>query len=169
MGDAAPTYQAHQGSTGPRFSFKTDSLPKLSARGDNFVSWKNAWNIAFNCLQLQPVIKATTYNDDSPKRWEAHAFLISSVEPDLIEFVTSYDHPAKAWKALCERYDRDTGLSSVHLLRSITEIRMAPETSLRDHLDAFHRAWMKMEQRCNSSTKPVAGFPIVPIVGLELK
>ena len=33
---------------------------------------------------------------------------------------------------------------------------MAPETSLQDHLDAFHQAWMKMEQQCNSSTKLVA-------------
>ena len=96
MGDAAPTYQAHQGSTGPRFSFKTDSLFKLSARGNNFVSWKNAWNIAFNCPQLQSIIKIIIYNDDLSKYWKAHAFLISLIESDLVEFVIFYKHSTKA-------------------------------------------------------------------------
>ena len=140
----------------PRISFKFDNLPKLEARGQNFVSWKNAWRIAFRFLGIDSVITNPTPADTETKRTEAHTVLMQAVDAELIDFVTSFDTPSGAWNALHERYDRDTGLSSVHLLKQIVSLQMGKNDSLRDHMDNFHKSWTRMSQRCNNSKAEVA-------------
>lgn len=116
-----------------RFPIKIDNLPKLSIRGDNFSTWKNAWTIALHAIGLHDIVTQSDGPDD--KKYEGLAVIMQSVESDFINFVVGFDHPAKAWKALCDRYDRDTGLSTVHLLRAIMKIDMTSDSSLREHVD----------------------------------
>ena len=140
----------------PRVNFKIDSLPKLSNRGTDYVTWKRAWLIAFSYLQLNEVLENVIVSRQSPRRFEAHAMLMQAVEPDLISFIAGFDNPAAAWAGLRDRYDRDTGMNSVHLLKTITELRMTPDASYREHMDTFHATWQRMVSRCTSSERPVA-------------
>ena len=141
----------------PRLSFKVDNLPKLSSRGTDFTTWKNAWTITFSYLSLNDLLDDTKpASSTSPRQFKAHALLMQAVESDLIGFVTGFETPSAAWKGLLNQYNRDTSLNNVHLLRQLTELRMPPDSSLRNHMNNFHQSWKRMSSRCNSSSKPVA-------------
>ena len=69
------------------------------------------------------VLEETTA--DSPRQFEAHAMLLQAVEPDLVDFVSGFDTPALAWKALA-----DINFSLIYLLRSLIDLRMSVDALL---------------------------------------
>ncbi|OWP03540.1 hypothetical protein B2J93_7558 [Marssonina coronariae] len=112
--------------TSSSFSFKLDpnSLPKLTARGDNYTEWRSAWTVAFRYAGLWPIVSgkksrpATIAGDGAPAAealidvWEADdnkamVMLLSSVHNDLTISVASCDTSPQAWKHLGSRFDRD--------------------------------------------------------------
>lgn len=51
--------------------------------------------------------------------------------------ITSHTSSAAARKALADRFDRDTGNSTICLFRQLTNLRYEDGTDLQSHLDAF--------------------------------
>ncbi|KAL2395076.1 Retrovirus-related Pol polyprotein from transposon TNT 1-94 [Exophiala dermatitidis] len=145
-------------------SFKLDpaSLPKLAPRGDNYSEWRPSWTLAFRYAKLWDVVSGKkTRTEENQEQWEeddtkALVMLLSAVHTDLTLTVTGYDTSAKAWAALAERFDRDTGNSTIYLFRNITTLRYKDGDDLQKHLDEFHGLWQKMQKRCQSSNQEVA-------------
>ncbi|KAH3957096.1 hypothetical protein HBH51_231200 [Parastagonospora nodorum] len=157
------------------FSFKLDpnSLPKLSARGDNYTEWRSAWTVALRYAGLWPIVSgkktkpAATVGPGAEAReelidkWDADdnkamVMLLSSVHNDLTMSIASCDTSPEAWKHLSSRFDRDTGNASITLFRSLTNLRYADGDDLRLHLDEFHQRWTRMAKRCAGSSQSVA-------------
>lgn len=143
-------------------TFKLDpaSLPKLSAKGDNFSEWKPSWTLAFKYAELWNIVSEKTTrpqkDGDEQDNWDkqntkAMVMLLSSVHQDLTITVTTHEDVAKSWKTLAERFDRDTGNSSIYLFRRITSLRHQDGSNLQDHIDEFHLLWVKMQKKCSTS------------------
>lgn len=149
------------------FHFKLDpsSLPQLSSRGDNFSEWRSAWTIAFRYAKLMDIIDGTkarpTVLGEERTAWEdnnnkAMVMIMSAIHGDLIPTVTAYETAQRAWQSLQERFDRDTGNSTIYLFRTLTNLRYQDGDDLSAHVDLFQQQWNKMAQRCQNSSQAVA-------------
>lgn len=160
------------------FQFKLDpsSLPKLSARGDNFPEYRSAWTIAFRYAGLWPVISkkkprptlpanadaaAQAAHETAAEQWEmdddkAMVMILSSVHNDHTLAVANCESSSAAWAYLTNRFDRDTSNSSILLFRSLTNLRYRDGDDLRLHLDEFHQRWTRISKRTSTSNQAVA-------------
>lgn len=149
------------------FTFELDpaSLPKLSARGENYTEWKSAWAIAFKYAGLwnlvsgkaiRPPITSAEAEDWEEIDTKALVMLMSSVHADLTMMITTCESSNKAWNHLQDRFDRDTGNVAIHSFRALTNLRYHDGEDLKQHLDTFHQVWTKMARRTQSSTQAVA-------------
>ena len=114
------------------FSFKVDpaSLPKLSSRGDNYNEWKSAWQITFEYSELWDIVAGIRIRAGSQDivAWDksnskVKFMILSAVHSDLVMTVTANTKAAEVWKALAERFDRDTSTSTIYLFRLIISLR----------------------------------------------
>lgn len=149
------------------FSFKLDqnSLPKLSAHGENFSEWQSAWQLALEFADLEGIItgkllKPEPNSPDFPewkmKNTKARVMLMAAVHNDLTILVSTAKTAAEAWSNLSGRFDRDTGNNSVYLFRSLTNLRYRDGEDLRAHTDEFHQLWIRLHNRCSNSRQAVA-------------
>lgn len=147
------------------FKFDPSSVPKLSSRGDNFAKWRSAYTIVFKFLGLDDYVNGLKpmplpASPDKPE-WESNdnkamLMLMSGVHHELVPLVTANPTSSKAWTALRDHFNRDTGNSTIYLFRTITSLRYKDGEDLGTHLDLFHQLWTKMLQRCQNSQQPVA-------------
>jgi hypothetical protein len=145
--------------------FDPSSYPKLTSRGDNYTEWKSAWMIALKYAGVwmlmsgktpRPIVEGAAQDDWDTQDNKAMVLLISAVHSDLMSMVANCETAPKAWKYLSERFDRDTGNTSIHLFRALTNLRYKDGDDLRAHIDEFHEMWIRMTKRCQSSQQNVA-------------
>lgn len=84
------------------------------------------------------------------------AMLISAVSTDPTMNVATCEHAANAWEYLQNRFDRDTGNTSIHLLRALTNLRYRDGENLRTHIDDSHQMSTRMAKRTMPSNQTVA-------------
>jgi transposase InsO family protein len=140
-------------------TFKLDpsNLPKLSARGDNYADWRSAWTIAFKHAGVyKNAIANDCHVDDEAKDTQALVMILSSVHSDHTVTIANCASAHEAWNHLKERFDRDTGNSTIYQFRALTSLRYQDGEDLQKHLDDFHQHWTRMAKRCSSSKQSVA-------------
>ncbi|KAF2726831.1 hypothetical protein EJ04DRAFT_452557, partial [Polyplosphaeria fusca] len=130
------------------FGFKIDpsSLPKLSSRGDNYHEWRSSWVVAFRYLELWDIISKKNVRPNdliAAAEWRkldnrALVMILSSIHTDHHTAVSNTISSAAAWDYLSNRYDRDTGNTTISLFRTLINLRYKDGGDLCAHLDNFH-------------------------------
>lgn len=150
-------------STGFNFKLDPSSLPKLDAKGDNFLDWKAAWARAFRFAELDDIlsgVKVKPEDREDRKAWDkqddqAFVMLLSAVHSDLTTFIANCSTASDAWTTLENRFDRDTGNSTIYLFRTLTNLRYADGDNLMSHLDDFRQIWTKLYTRTSNSSQSI--------------
>ena len=109
-------------------SIKTAKLPSLTGH-ENYVVWAAAWKLVFRSKEWMDVVDGTTLeptDSEERKKWmkinnDAHTTLVSAVSQELLVDVVTADKVSTAWRALKDRFDRDTSNSTIALLKSIVD------------------------------------------------
>ncbi|KAH4354511.1 hypothetical protein HBH99_249140 [Parastagonospora nodorum] len=158
----------------------------LSARGDNYTEWRSARTVALRYAGLWLIVSSkktkpaavagpgAEAREKPIDKWDADdnkamVMLLSSVHNDLTMSIASCDTSPEAWKHLGSRFDRDTGIASITLFRSRTNLRYADGDDPRLHLDEFHQRWTRMAKRCAGSSQSVAKVMKAMFVSDEVK
>ena len=145
-----------------QFELDPNSLPKLTANGDNFIAWRSAWLIAFKFAKLEEIVSgksqrpATEYEQWDYKNTKAQVILLMAVDKELTIHVTTRDTAHQAWTYLTSRFDRDTGSTAIQLFKVLSNLRYHDGENLRAHIDKFNYLWNRLDNRCLSSTHSVA-------------
>ena len=151
--------------TPSQIRFDPSSYIKLSSRGDNYNDWKELWTIALQYTEVWELTSGLTPRPsmagEQQVAWDkqntkAMVLLLSSIHQDLTSMVANCGTASKAWKYLSERFDRDTGDTTINLFRALTNLRYQDGEDLLAHIDVFHEMWTRMTKRCQSSQKLVA-------------
>lgn len=108
-------------------NFKLDpsSLPKLDPKGENFLDWRAAWTRGFRFAGLADVIsgdkvRLNVADQEGRAVWDhsddqAFVILLSAIHSDLTTYIANCTSSADAWTTLANRFDRDTGNSTIYL------------------------------------------------------
>lgn len=90
----------------------------------------------------------------------AHAAILAGVSTDLQRTVASFvgrkESARLAWKALKEKYDHETTISTLELFNSLVELKMEEGDSITDHISNFEATYSHVFSRCSESSKEEA-------------
>lgn len=128
-------------------NFKLDplSLLKLDPKGENFLDWRVVWSRGFRFAGLGEYItgvKDRLVGAAELVEWEklddqAFVMLLSSIYTSLMTYIILCMSSIAAWKVLADRFDRDTGNSTIYLFCQLTNLQYKDSTNLQSYLDAF--------------------------------
>jgi hypothetical protein len=150
------------------FSISVKDYPKLHGQ-DNYQTWANAWEVAFNVLDLWEVVsgetKSPAVSAPAPaegsstgkskevtdwKQKDVHAkfYLYQAVDSTFHADISASSTSHDAWKAFKDRFDKETPATNMILLEAIWKIKLSSNQTISDHTTKFETAWNRLAQRC---------------------
>lgn len=123
------------------------------------------WEIGFDMMGLQEVLTGEVAQPErnSPefKDWNIankmlRGYLVSALDRNLRNMITSQPTAKDAWANIKARFDRETSATTLSLLRNIVDLKLQENENVADHLNNFTNAWDRLHQRSLTSTSSVA-------------
>jgi hypothetical protein len=153
-------------------SIKFENRPKLTG-SDDYQLWRGAWEIAFDARGWLEVVDGTQPQISKGKDVEsftstaivdewtlinkrARVALVQGISAEHLPIIISNTTAHGAWQALKDQYNRDTGNTTISLLKTITDTRLINGGSISEHLTAFTYRWQRLNSRCATSKSEIA-------------
>lgn len=90
----------------------------------------------------------------------ALAAILAGVSTDLqrivASFVSQHESARLAWKALKDKYDHETTISTLELFNSLVELKMNEGDIISDHISNFETTYSHIYNRCSESSREEA-------------
>ncbi|KAI0993108.1 hypothetical protein K3495_g15076, partial [Podosphaera aphanis] len=94
------------------------------------------------------------------KNNSALAAILAGVSSELQRIVASFvsqeESARLAWKALKNKFDHETTISTLELFNSLVELKMAEGDSISDHISNFETTYSHIFNRCSESSREEA-------------
>jgi len=137
------------------FNISVKDYPKLHGQ-ENYQTWADAWEVAFDILELWDVVSGESTKPDPPsegpststtevKQWtrkdkQAKFFLYQAVDSTFHADISANTTSHNAWKAFKDRFDKETPATNMILLEAIWKIKLTSNQSISDHTTKFETA-----------------------------
>lgn len=162
------------------------NLPVLSSQSQ-YRTWAQTWQVVLMGCNYWRVITDHDYNKESRpsnagkgvignakniptneqeeydmKNNAAHAAILSGVSTDLQRIVAGFvgqpESARLAWKALKDKFNHETPISTLELFKSLVTLEMKEGDIISNHISNFETTYAHIFNRCSESSREEAHY-----------